>query len=286
MSNDEANRLAEHYARMADGELELVAEAAEELTDEARSALRAELEKRKLSFEVAVPPPPPPPSDGSDREQWSVLGRFANLTEAAKSKETLDAAGIECRLTSMVGMDWFIANLVGGVKLMVRQEDVYSAQEVLDDDVSNVEPDLQHWSMLRRFRDLPEATLAKGALDSAGIECHLTDDNMVRLDWFISNLIGGAKLVVKPDDLEAAQQILDQPTPAEIEYDESGPFNQPSCAKCGSFEVTYENAAKGVVLASLYVTAIPIPIESRRWHCSNCGAHWIEANKDEETSIS
>lgn len=47
---------------------------------------------------------------------------------------------------------------------------------------------------VRKFRDLPEALLAKGSLDSAGIECHLADDNMVRMDWFISNLLGGGAL--------------------------------------------------------------------------------------------
>jgi hypothetical protein len=47
---------------------------------------------------------------------------------------------------------------------------------------------------LRKFRDLPEALLAKGALESAGIESQLVDDNMIRMDWFISNLLGGIKL--------------------------------------------------------------------------------------------
>jgi hypothetical protein len=41
--------------------------------------------------------------------------------------------------------------------------------------------------MIRRFQNLTEALLAKGSLDSSGIECFLTDDNMVRMDWFISN---------------------------------------------------------------------------------------------------
>jgi hypothetical protein len=42
---------------------------------------------------------------------------------------------------------------------------------------------------IRQFRDLPEALLAKGCLESAGIECFLRDDNLVRLDWFISNFV-------------------------------------------------------------------------------------------------
>jgi hypothetical protein len=53
------------------------------------------------------------------------------------------------------------------------------------------QPEQRDLVLVRRFRDLPEALLAKGVLDSAGIECFLADANMVRTDWFISNLLGG-----------------------------------------------------------------------------------------------
>ena len=65
---------------------------------------------------------------------------------------------------------------------------------------------------VRQFRDMPEALLAKGALESAGIECFFGDDNIVRLDWFISNLVGGVKLLVKPEDAALAREILDHPS--------------------------------------------------------------------------
>src|SRR5215831_1745030 len=54
--------------------------------------------------------------------------------------------------------------------------------------------DVAEWEdlvVVGQFRDLHEALLARGALDSAGIESVLVDDNMIRLDWFISNLLGG-----------------------------------------------------------------------------------------------
>jgi hypothetical protein len=265
---------------MSDGELERVAADSAELTEEARSALMAEIQKRGLSLELSDPFPPPAPPTEPASEHWTTVKRFANLTEAARSKEALDAAGIECQLTNMAGLDWFVANIVGGVKLMVKPENILDAQEVLDEGVTDRDPDLQNWSTLKRFRDLPEAILAKGALDSAGIECHITDDNMVRLDWFISNLLGGVKLVVKPEDRDVAEEILDQPTPEQIEYDEGQAFSQPTCPKCGSFEVTFENALKGVALAGLYMASLPIPVESRRWSCSDCGNRWTEDKQE------
>ena len=43
-----------------------------------------------------------------------------------------------------------------------------------------VSPDLV---TIERFRDLPEALLAKGKLESAGIRCFLADSELVRTDW-------------------------------------------------------------------------------------------------------
>jgi hypothetical protein len=71
--------------------------------------------------------------------------------------------------------------------------------------------DFQKLVTIRKFRDLHEAWMAKGSLNSAGIECFLVDDNMVRMDWFISNFLGGVKLQVRAEDRHAADEILDQP---------------------------------------------------------------------------
>lgn len=75
--------------------------------------------------------------------------------------------------------------------------------------------------MLRRFRDMPEALLAKGKLESAGIECVLGDDNMVRLDWFYSNLVGGVKLMVDAEQFAEASRVLNEPV-AEDDLSEFG----------------------------------------------------------------
>ena len=79
------------------------------------------------------------------------------------------------------------------------------------------EPEL---TTIRKFRDLPDAILAKGLLKSAGIECYLADDNIVRLDWFISNAIGNMRLQVRPADAATAIEILDHPL-TDISEDEA-----------------------------------------------------------------
>jgi len=66
---------------------------------------------------------------------------------------------------------------------------------------------------IRNFRDLPEALLAQGRLESSGIESFLADDNMIRMDWLISNLLGGVKLKVEEANVEIAEEILSQEIP-------------------------------------------------------------------------
>jgi hypothetical protein len=64
--------------------------------------------------------------------------------------------------------------------------------------------------VIRTFWNLLEAELARGLLDSAGVEAFLFDDNMVRLDWFNANALGGVKLRVDASNVEAANRILNE----------------------------------------------------------------------------
>jgi hypothetical protein len=59
---------------------------------------------------------------------------------------------------------------------------------------------------IRQFGTMSEALLAKGCLESAGIECFLADTNVTRLEWPISR---GMRLQVSPADAETATDILD-----------------------------------------------------------------------------
>ncbi len=64
--------------------------------------------------------------------------------------------------------------------------------------------------ILRQHMTLPEALVAKSVLDSAGIESFLGDQNIIRMDWFLSNALGGVKLRVREEDVEAATDLLNQ----------------------------------------------------------------------------
>jgi hypothetical protein len=133
---------------------------------------------------------------------------------------------------------------------------------------------------IRRFRDLPEALLAKGSLESAGIECFLTDDNMVRMDWFISNLLGGAKLLVNREDAEAATAILDEPTPELLDVEGIGEYQQPRCPECQSLDVNFEQLNRKVAYTTAWL-GVPIPLHTTAWTCRSCGHRWQDGDSVE-----
>jgi len=126
---------------------------------------------------------------------------------------------------------------------------------------------------VRAFRDLPEALLAKASLESAGIEAVLADDNMVRMDWFYSNLLGGIKLKVNPGDAGAANEILQLPIPEEIEIGEAEAYQQPRCPRCQSIDVSYRELNKPVSFGTAYL-GVPIPVHVKDWNCHACHHHW------------
>jgi hypothetical protein len=133
--------------------------------------------------------------------------------------------------------------------------------------------DLQTLVTIRQFRDLPEALLAKGSLESAGIECFLRDDNLVRLDWFISNFIGGIKLCVRPEDAQVAQELLDEPILEGLYVQGVGLYEQPRCPKCQSLDVTFRELDRPIAYLSAFLK-VPLPVQRKAWRCRSCDAEW------------
>jgi hypothetical protein len=133
------------------------------------------------------------------------------------------------------------------------------------------EIELRNLVTIRKFRDLPEALLAKGSLESAGIEAVLTDDNIVRLDWFWSNLMGGIKLNVDPQDAEVANSILDQPIPEGFDVAGVGEYQQPRCPRCQSLDVNFQELDPAAYLS---LAIVPMPFHRRAWRCHSCRAEW------------
>ena len=126
---------------------------------------------------------------------------------------------------------------------------------------------------LWRYRDLPEALVAKSKLDSAAVRCFLADENLVRLYWFISNFIGGIKLNVRPADEATARKLLDEPILEGLYVQGVGLYEQPRCPKCGSLDVNYRELDRPIAYISAFLR-VPIPVQRPAWRCHSCGIEW------------
>jgi len=147
------------------------------------------------------------------------------------------------------------------------------------------EMEIRELVTVRQFRDLPEALLAKGCLESVGIECFLGDENLVRLDWFISNFIGGIKLNVRTADAESARKILDEPILEGLYVQGVGLYEQPRCPKCQSLDVTFNELDRPIAYMSAFLH-VPIPVHRRAWRCHSCDAEWEGDDGISETPAS
>lgn len=156
------------------------------------------------------------------------------------------------------------------------------AGEELTEDLGDSEFELRNMVTVRRFRDLPEALLAKTCLDSAGIESLLIDDNTVRLDWFWSNMISGVKVKVDPEDAESANELLSQPIPDKFEVDGVGEFEQPHCPRCQSLDVTFKELNRPISYLTLWLN-VPIPVYRRAWRCHSCNVEWEDDERSDIT---
>ena len=68
---------------------------------------------------------------------------------------------------------------------------------------------------IARFTNPTEAHLLRMRLEAGGIEAFLQDENTIQMDWAISNAIGGVRLQVAEEELEAARELLKQDQGAE-----------------------------------------------------------------------
>lgn len=154
----------------------------------------------------------------------------------------------------------------------------------IQEDARVGELDFQGMVTIRRFRDLPEALIAKGSLESAGIDSVLVNGNLVRLDWFWSNLMGGVQLQVEPEDADAANDILNQPIPESFDAVGTGDYQQPRCPSCGSLDVSFQELNKPVAFVSAYA-GVPLPIRRPAWRCHSCNAEWEDDAEQDSSGL-
>src|ERR1700683_3807092 len=131
----------------------------------------------------------------TDRERWRLARLYGSMSNAEVERLAADAGSLSDAAKWALKVD------------LARR----GLRTKLAEPAPEAEPEVHSLIViLRKDMSLPEALLAKSILESAGIEAFLGDQNIVRMDWFLSNALGGVKLRVREEDVEVATALLDR----------------------------------------------------------------------------
>jgi len=131
----------------------------------------------------------------TDKERWRLSRLYGSMTEGEVEKLAADAGSLSDAARWALKLDLSRRGLKTRLEAPAPPVQAAKLSKVVN---------------LRQYMTLPEALLAKSILESAGIESFLGDQNIIRMDWFLSNALGGVKLRVREEDVEVATALLDR----------------------------------------------------------------------------
>lgn len=130
------------------------------------------------------------------------------------------------------------------------------------------------------FTDPINANIVKGLLGSYGIECFLSDENMVTLNAMYSSAIGGVKLHVFEKDIEQINNLLNsQNIEPNTEFSVDKEEGKIICPNCKSTNVGFGGSIRkkfglwsAILFSAISIFAfISYPFTQRKvYHCFDC----------------
>lgn len=154
------------------------------------------------------------------------VAAFGSPAEAHVVRERLAAEGIDAHVVGENAIGTGETFGSPGIELRVHERDAERALAVLEElGLDRVEDEAVEAGPRRRTEEIVtvasydspvEARLALAKLTEANIRATLADEELVAMDWAMSNAVGGIKLQVLRSDLLAAERALaDRPDDAE-----------------------------------------------------------------------
>ena len=133
------------------------------------------------------------------------------------------------------------------------------------------------WVTVASFSQPIEAHLARTKLESEGIPCIVGDENLIRVDWLLSNAVGGVKLKVPAHAADQAREALrPQPQLVVVAADGEASDGEMICPRCRSYDVYYRRYSQRVAGIFILLLGFLIPWRDQRWTCKQCGYEWKE----------
>ena len=120
--------------------------------------------------------------------------------------------------------------------------------------------------VIKTFDNYFLANISLTKLQDAGIECYLKDEYTVTIDPLLTNAIGGIKLVVKSDNVEAAMKLMQQ---FDKEYLES--VQCPKCKATNFIQITKPGVGNYLTAILTWLFASYSIAPQKIYQCQSCG---------------
>ena len=129
---------------------------------------------------------------------------------------------------------------------------------------------------LKRFDNSFQANIVKGRLETEGIECFLTNDNLTTLFPQFTNLMGmGIDLMVSEENYEKAIEILNE------KKEQSSAMTM--CPNCNSENIKKKyskyNFPKWIVFVFSILVYLPFVHSKYTYVCMDCKTEFSENNQ-------
>ena len=115
------------------------------------------------------------------------------------------------------------------------------------------------------FSKPEEAHLFRMRLEAAGIPAFVQDENLVQTDWLFSNAVGGVRVQIADDDVEATREIL-----AADASPSSPDAEDVICPACGSHRTAPDEWPRRLFFLSMLLLGFPLLFVRPRWRCAAC----------------
>ena len=123
-----------------------------------------------------------------------------------------------------------------------------------------------------------EAQIARTSLESAGIKTLVADEHTINMDWLYSNAMGGVRLLVKPEDVDEARQILETDFSSGVDerflVDENNETDVIYCRRFGSDQVYAFTEGESPAFLTFMLLGLPLVFYKHGFKCKDCGAFW------------
>lgn len=131
------------------------------------------------------------------------------------------------------------------------------------------------------FSDPVNANIVKGLLDSHGIRCFLSDENIISVNALYAQAVGGVKLNVFEKDIQLIHSILTSNVPEPDAITEDKTEKGIDCPHCHSTNVAYGGSVKQKfsmwsMIVSLLLMIYPFTMR-KAYHCFDCDHEFKKA---------